>query len=441
MMTPGAPKDGVARLPLPIRRPALVGLLLVLTFFGGFGAWAALSPLESAALAPGTIVVDSNRKTVQHLEGGIVSEILVTDGTRVTADQILVRLDDTMARANLQLLKGQLWASVALEARLIAERDEKAEIVFPDWLLAEAAADPAAAEPLVGQRHIFVARRESVESQTRILDQRNAQIEEEIAGLTAEIKAQDRQLALIAEEIAGVEDLVRKGLERKPRLLALQRQSAEIEGARAQNVSRIARAKQSVGENRLRIVDLRVQMLNDAVQKLREEQIRIADLHERIRAAEDVLARTVIRAPTAGTVVGLRVFTTGGVIAPREPLMEIVPNEDALTVELQVSPSDIDIVAVGLPVQLRFTALNQRTIPTLMGRVTQVSADRLLDQRTGQAYYTARAAIEDDGSRYEGFRLYPGMPVEGMIVTGARTPFAYLAKPILASLTRALREE
>jgi len=423
----------------PTARPAAVGLAVGLLFFGCFGTWAAVAPLESAALAPGTVVVDTNRKTVQHLEGGIVAELLVQDGARVEAGQVLLRLDETLARATRQLLQGQLRATAAA-ARLVAERDEKAAIAFPGWLLA-AQDDADVAQVLAGERHIFAARREALESQTRILRQRNAQIDEEIAGLAAEIKAQDRQLTLIAEEAASVGELVAKGLERRPRLLALQRQAAEIEGARAQNLARVARAKQSIGENEIRIVDLRVQALNEAVQKLREAEVRLHDFEERIRAADDVLARTTIRAPVSGRIVKLSVFTAGGVVAPREPLMEIVPDGDALVIEAQVAPGDIDVVTAGLPVQLRFTALNQRTTPTFNGRVVQVSADRLADAQTGQAYYTARIVLEDDLTKHEGLRLYPGMPVEAMIVTGERTALDYLLKPIRAGLNRAMREE
>lgn len=420
--------------------PIAFGIIVFGLFFGGLGAWGALAPLESAAIAPGFVVVQGNRKQVQHLEGGIVADILVEEGSYVTAGQPLIYLDETQARASLGLLRSQLRASVALEARLIAERDDLAEIEFPDWLVKDIT-EAGATQILRGQERIFSARREAVESQTRILEQRTTQIKEEITGLRAEIRAQDRQLALIREEEASVKDLLEKGYERRPRLLALQRAIAELEGARAQNVARVARAKQNIGENELRAIDLRVQILNDAVQKLREEQNRIADLTERIRAAQDILERTTITAPVSGRVVNLQVFTRGGVITPRETVMDIVPQDDALMISAQVSPIDIDVVRAGLPVQLRFVALNRRVTPTLSGEVVTVSADRLTDERTGSNYFEALIAIDEDQVFADEIIISPGMPVDAMILTGEQTALAYLTKPIMGSINRALREQ
>jgi len=338
------------------------------------------------------------------------------------------------------MLRGQLSASLALEARLRAERDNAAQVTFPPALLG-LADDLRARESMAAERHIFDARREQMESQTRILLQRNLQVEEEIKGLHEEIKAQDRQLRLLREEVATVTDLVRKGFERMPRLLALQRTEAEVEGQRAQNLGRIARGKQSIGEGEMRIVDLRAQMLSDAVQKLRDEQSKISDLTEKLRSAEDVLKRTDILAPAGGRVVGLKVFTVGGVVSPRDVIMEIVPRNDTLIVEAQMPPYDIDMVAPGQPVQLRFTALNQRTTPTLAGHVLQISADRMTDQRSGANFYQLRAAIDQDQPGISNLKLYPGMPVEVVVITGQRTLLDYIAKPLTDSLRRAFREE
>jgi HlyD family type I secretion membrane fusion protein len=419
----------------PVRFAALVGAL----FFGGAWAWSAWAPIESGVMAPATLVVDTNRKAVQHLEGGTVAELLVREGDRVEAGQIVIRLDRTVPQATLDLLRGQWWASQALAARLAAERDARDEIVFPPELT-DQIDDPRVPELISAERRIFEARRAQIESQTRILRQRNAQAAEEIRGLDQEIKAQDRQLTLIAEEADGVRQLVEKGMERKPRLLALQRTTAEIEGARAQNVARIAQVQQSIGEVDLRILDLRASVLSEAVQKLRDERTRIFDVLERLRAAEDTLARTEIRAPVSGRVVGLKVFTVRGVISPREPLMDIVPSEDILVVEAQVPVSEIDAVRVGLPVQLRFSALNQRTTPTVEGEVANVSPDRLVDPRSGQPYYTARILVGDIGRLPPDTLLKAGMPVEAMIRTGERTILEYLAKPLTDFTHRALRE-
>lgn len=425
---------------LRVARPLLLALGASLLFFGGFGAWSVLAPLQSAAIAPGVVVVDTNRKAVQHLEGGVVERLLVQEGDTVAQGQLLLRLDQVQVRATVERLRGQLHGALALQARLRAERDELAEIEFAPELAGQAG-DPAVIDAIRSELRIFEARREQVESQTRILRQRNAQVAEEIRGINDEIKAQDRQLRLIREEQIGVEALVDKGLERKPRLLALQRQSADIEGQRAQNVARIARGQQAIGENDMRVLDLKAQVLSEAAQKLRDEEARILDTRERLRGAEDILQRTEIRAPAAGRVQGLRVFTVGGVVPPRETLMEIVPADEKLVVEAQMSPGDIDLVHPGLPVELRFTSFNQRNTPAIDGRVLNVSADRMSDQRTGASFYQLRIAVDGIGALPESLRLYPGMPVEAMVRTGSQTMFAYLSRPILDSMNRALRED
>lgn len=422
-----------------IYRAMMLGVAAFLVYFGLFGGWAALAPIESAALAPGVVVVDSNRRTVQHLEGGIVARLLVREGMEVKEGDPLIRLDETMMRANLDLLRGQMLAAQAAAARLTAERDQTPDIDFSK--IPSGDLDDRTKEAIDGQRSIFAARREALASQTRILQQRNLQTREEITGLQAEIKAQDRQIALISEEIDDVRDLLSRGLDRKPRLLALDRQRSEIEGARAQNHSRIARARQLIHENELKIVDLRAAILNDVAVKLREEQARIAEISERLRAAEDVNHRSVIRAPASGRIVGLKVFTTGGVVAPREPLMDIVPKGERLTIEAHVAPADIDVVRPLLTVHLRFVGLNQRTTPILGGRVEQISADRILDQRTGQPHYLARISVPEADLRRSQIELLPGMPVEVAIVTGTRTLIEYLAKPVTDSFSRALREQ
>jgi HlyD family type I secretion membrane fusion protein len=306
--------------------------------------------------------------------------------------------------------------------------------------LAAQSADPNVLELIAAERHIFVARREQLDGQTRIMRQRNGQIEEQIRGITAEIKAQDRQLALIGEETGAVAEMVNKGLNPKPKLLALQRQTADLEGMRAHNVAAIAQAQQQIGEGELRIIDLRAQILSEATQKLRDEQAKIFDLAQRIRAAEDTLARTEIRAPASGRVVGLKIFTVGGIISPRDPLMDVVPQDDILVVDAQVAVTDIDVVRAGLPVQLRFSALNQRTTPTLDGVVSKVAADRLVDQRTGQPSYTVRIVVGSTAQLPKSVTLQPGMPVETMIRTGSRSFLEYLAKPISDFAGRALRE-
>ena len=424
-----------------LTKPVLAGLVIIGLFFGGFGGWAALAPLESAAIAPGVVSVDSNRKTVQHFEGGIIKEILVRDGDVVTQGQLLIRLDDTQPRASLDLLLGRRSAAAALEARLKAERDRQDAVTFPDWLLA-LENDAAVHQALEGERRIFDARRDTMTGQVTVLNQRIAELAEEIKGLEGEIVADNTQHDLILEEIAAVDALLKKGLERKPRLLALKRRVAEIEGNRSSSRARIARVNQSIGEANLRIAELATTRINEVVEQLREVQANLFDIEERINAARDVLARTEIRAVQAGTIVDLKVHTKGGVIAPGEDLLDIVPGEDLLIIEARIDPKDIDVVSWGLPARVRFTAFNQRNAVPMDGRVISVSADNLVDERTGEAYYLARIKLDQDPADFlDGVRLYPGMQAEVMIVTGSRTALEYILSPVRQSMGRALRED
>lgn len=432
-------KDDLGALPRTgTRGPLMFAVLLTVVFLGGAAAWSALAELESAAMAPGVLVVDSHRKTVSHLEGGVVSEILVHEQDQVHAGQVLVRLDPTVAQASLDLYTGELMGSEALAARLKAERDGADAVVFPPSLADDTS--PRAAEAMAAERRVFTARREQLEGQTKILGQKSVQLDEEIRGLNAQIKAQEAQLKLITEEIGAVQQMVNKGLEPKPKLLALQRQSADIEGMRGQNIAKVAEAKQQQGEAQLRIIDLRAQTLSDSVTKLSEEQTKINDLHEKVRAAEDTLRRIDIKAPVSGQVEALKVFTVGGVIAPREALMDIVPRHDTLAVDAKVAPTDIDVVQPGLPVTLKFSSLNQRTTPTIEGTVSTVAADHTVDEKTGQAFYMVRIALGSTAELPKATVLQAGMPVEAMIRTGSRTLLEYLAKPIVAFAGRALHE-
>ncbi|MCZ6603553.1 MAG: HlyD family type I secretion periplasmic adaptor subunit [Alphaproteobacteria bacterium] len=417
-----------------------VGAVFVLAFFGGFGAWAAFAPLDSAAIALGTLAVESRRKTVQHLEGGIVGEILVDEGTVVEAGQPLIRLDTTQARIGYELFLGRHRSAAAQGARLAAERDGLDAIVFPDWLSADASV-PNVAAILAGEERIFAARRDAIASAGAILQQRILQLEEEIDGLERQIAAQNRELGYINEEISTVQSLLDEGLATRPRLLALQREGANIDGERARFQAAIARAGQRIGEAQLEIDDLGTAKMNAVVQELRDVETRIADLRERIAAARDVLERTEIVAPVSGTVVGLQVFTSGGVIGPGTVLMEIVPTDDPLIIEARVAPNDIDVVHPGQVANVKFLAFSQRRTPSFTGQVLQVSADLLIDGRSGQAYYLARISIDEDQDGLEELNLYPGMQAEVLIKTGERTAIEYLLEPLTSSMNRALRED
>ena len=424
-----------------VRGAILAGSAIIALFFGGLGIWAAVAPLESAAIAPGSVSVDTNRKTIQHLEGGIVGTILVRDGEVVRQGQVLIRLDVTSPLATLDLLKDRRLAAQALKARLIAERDGRAEIQFPDNLMKQIS-EPKVKETLDGQINIFQARLRASAGQIKIQEQRIAQILEVIVGLQGQIRAEDTQQNLIESEITDVKMLFDKGLVRKPRLLELQRRFAEIEGNRNLHQAEIARARERIGEAQTQIAEIRTNLLNEVAIELRQVQTELFDLAERIRTADDVLGRTDIRAPLSGTVVDLQVHTRGGVIAPGAALMDIVPSNEKLVIEANVDPIDIDVVYPGLEAQVMLTAFSMRNAKPLKGLVTSVSADRLIDERTGQAYYRARIELtEDPAKAFEGATLYPGMPAEVMIITGARTALGYIFKPISTSFNRAFREQ
>ncbi len=378
---------------------------------------------------------------MESLEGGIVGALLVREGARVAAGQVLIRLDDTTPRASLELLHGRWLVASALEARLIAERDGHDRVGFPEALTGRRD-DPKTRQVVEGQDNIFQARRETLRSQAAILDQRAAEYREEIVGIEGQIRSETEQLALVEEELADVRTLFDKGFARKPKLLQLRRRAAEIAGSRNLHQAQIARARQSIGETRMRAADLETTRLNQVVEELRKAQAELYDLNERLRAAEDVLARTEIRAPLDGTVVDLQVHTAGGVIASGAPLLDIVPREDRLVVEAKIDPKDIDVVRDGLEAQVRFTAFNQRHRAPAAARLTSISADLLTDAASGQSYYLARVelVIEDAAAAAELATLHPGMQAEVMIVTGSRTALDYLLEPLVLSLNRAFRE-
>lgn len=426
---------------LDFRRPIQIGVLVIFLFFVVLGGWSALANISSAAIALGEVSVVSNRQTIQHLEGGIVDEIHVEEGSRVEPGQVLIRLSTTQAQANLDQLQARYLAVAAREVRLLAERELRTEISFPDWLLSQQD-DPEVLAVISGERNIFAAREESLNSHRSILRQRIAQYEEEIEGLTGEIEATESQLALFAEEISSMEDLIEQGFLSNQRFLELRRQEADTRGEQNRNVALVARARQSIAEQELQILELDSQRSNEVAAELRDVQTLSFELQEQINAARDVLARTDIVAPMAGTVVNLRVHTRGGVIASREPLLDIVPSDDQLVINARVLPRDIDVVREGLEAQVRLLAFNQRDTVPLSGRVSLVSADRFLDERTGLTYYLTRVELTEDAfTNQEALEIYPGMQAEVMIVTGNRTALDYLMEPLTRSVRRAFRED
>jgi len=424
------------------QRPAIIGgVAVMVVVVGGLLGWAATAPLASAVIAPGTMVVDGKRKQVQHLEGGVVEQILVRDGAEVSANQILIRLDEVRARAGLGVQQTALDAARILEARLIAERDGSDALRYASQVLVRRD-EPTIAEMMRAQQMLFEARRTSFSGQQSILSQRIVQTEKEVVGLEAQQASLEQQIELAEQELVGLRDLYKKGLAPITKLLSLERESARLKGSRGERIADVAKAQVTIGKTRLEIIQAEQEFREKVVKEIRDVQAQIADLEERIAAARSTLDHIDIRAPVAGTVVGLAVSTVGGVVKPGEVVLEIVPSAQRLIVEAQVQPSDIDNIVVGMEAEVRLTALKQRTTPTLRGRVIYVSADRLTDQRSGQPYYLARAEIADgELARIAPQTVPAGMPAELLMKKRERTALAYLLQPVMDAMGRAWRED
>ena len=422
-----------------IRSHLLGGLAVVALLAGGVGGLAATTELSGAVIAPGSLVVDSNVKKVQHPTGGVVGELRARDGDKVKAGDIVVRLDETITQANLAIVVKSLNELQSRLARLEAERDNVDTIVFPAELLARAD-DPELARSMTGERNLFEFRKSARAGQKAQLRERIAQLKEEIQGLTGQVAAKKRETELIGQELEGVRDLWRKNLVQIQRVTALERDAARLEGERGQLIASTAQAKGKISEIELQILQIDQDLRSEVAKDLREVQGKIAELVERKVAAEDQLKRIDIRSPQDGMVHQSTVHTVGGVISPGEAIMLIVPEADALTVEAKLAPQDIDQVRVGQTAALRFSAFSQRTTPELNGVVSRVSADLTTDQRTGAAYYVVRITLsESELARLEGLRLVPGMPVEAFIRTGERTVLSYVMKPFTDQITRSFR--
>jgi HlyD family type I secretion membrane fusion protein len=420
----------------------VAGCAVIVLFFAGLGGWSALAVLKSAALAPGVVVVESSRKTVKHLEGGIVAEILVAEGQRVAAGDLLIRLDATQAQAKLEQLQSALLSDEMAAARLRAERDGLTQIPWPPQST-EKSVNPARIDDLkASQEKLFRARQASRAGQAAILKQKVAQSREEISGLRGAIRSQERELSLLDEQIADYTKLLKKGLVDKPRVLEVKRRQAEIAGDRLKNEAAIARAEQVIAEAEIRVAELETERVNTAADELQALEREMPQLREQIAAARDVVRRIDIRAPLGGRVVDLKVHTPGGVIGDGEPLLDIVPDYERLLVDAEIDPGDIDVVRAGQTAEVRFTAFHQRELRPLKARLMSISADRLVDERTGRAYYLGRIELlEDPSAVLKEAEVLPGMQAEAIILTGESTLLGYLRRPIERTFERALRED
>ncbi|HEY8579988.1 MAG TPA: HlyD family type I secretion periplasmic adaptor subunit [Beijerinckiaceae bacterium] len=422
-----------------LRRSAFAGVCLIALFAGTIGVWSATGNVAGAVIAPGQLVAASDLRKVQHPTGGVVGELLVRNGDFVEEGQLLIRLDDTVTRANLQVVAKQMDELTARRARLEAELRDDAGFDAPAEF-AERGAEPEIAALVASERRLLEARRSAREGQKNQLRKRVSQLHDEIAGLKAQQAAKAREAEIIERELVGVRDLYGKQLVQMMRLSSLEREATTIEGERGRLLAAVAQAEGRIAETELQIIQIDEELRANALKELRETQSRLGELAERRIAAEDQLKRVNLRSPVAGFVHQLAVHTVGGVITPAEPAMYVVPRESSYAVETRVAPPDIDQISVGQSVRLRVAAGNRRTTPEIDGVVSRISADVSQDKATGAPFYSVRVDLAAGAAEALGLRLQPGMQAEAYIRTGDRTPLAYLLKPLDDQIARSFRE-
>ena len=424
-----------------IRRHLFISVIVIVLLVGGIGGWASTSEFAGAVIAQGTLVVDTNSKKVQHPTGGVVAELNVRDGDQVKLGDIVIKLDDTQTRANLQIVAKGLDELMARRAREEAELEGVEAVVFPAELL-QRKDDPEVARLVGGEGKLFETRRKTREGLKAQLGERVLQSDEEIRGLTAQVASKEKQVEWIQQELEGVRDLWAKKLVQFNRVTSLEREQARLEGERGQLIASIAQAKGKISETKIQILQIDQDMRTEVSKDLAEIRAKSAELIEKRVAAEDQLKRIDIRAPQNGMVHQLDVHTVGGVVSAGQQIMLIVPAADKLIVEAKVQPQDIDQVRIGQAAVMRFSNFNSRTTPEINGEVTVVSADVTQDQRTGISYYTVRIAVSpNELARLGEHKLVPGMPVEVFIQTTVRTVVSYFVRPFQDQIAKAFREK
>ncbi len=424
------------------------GLALVLMVFGGFGAWASLAPLNSASLAPGVITVEHYRKTVQHLEGGIIRSLDVHDGDSVQHDQVLATLDDTQSRAQLEVVRGQLYMRIAQEARLAAQRDGLPVVHYPQELLAHRQ-DPRVQDAMRLQDQTFTVRRAANDGERALYRRQIEQLRAKVQGLHAQTLSRDRLIASYQGALADFKSLLKEGFTEKQKVEEMDRALAQSEGQRGELLSEIAASELHIAEIDLKILQLHKDLQREVAKELSAVQDELFQLREKGQSLESTVNRAVIKAPVSGMVLGLTVHTIGAVIPPGGRLLDIVPQDQKLIIEAQVPPIDIDRVKVGQVAEVRFSAFKTRDIPTIEGTLISLSADRIVgdnkdNKASDTAYYLARVAVSPDGLQAlsaADLELVPGMPAEVLINTGARTLVQYLMKPLTDTFKRAFIED
>ncbi|MCJ1884355.1 HlyD family type I secretion periplasmic adaptor subunit [Pseudomonas sp. LA21] len=431
--------ESFADLPVSDRKIRRLGLAIVGVTFGLFGTWAAFAPLDGAVYAPGVVTVQTYRKTVQHLEGGIVKEVLVHDGDIVKRDDPLIVLDDAQLRFEYEMTRSQLIAAKAMEARLKAERDSLSAIDFGEMT---GSTSPRVVEARQNETQVFSARQGSRQGQIAVLRERIGQLNQQIGGLESVIDAKLQLAKSYSGEIGELSDLLKQGFVDKQRLVEQERKLGMLKSEVADHRATINRARLQINETQLQILQVDKDFNSEVAKQLAEVQTKIYDLREKTSSLEDRLNRIVIRAPDAGMVIGMTMHTVGGVVHPGTPLLDIVPSVSELIIEAQVPPVDIDRIAIGKRADIRFSAFNSATTPVIEGEVSSVSADRLVNEKNGTPYYLARVRVTEHGVHTLGERkLVPGMPADVLIITGQRTLLQYLMQPARNALAQSMIEE
>jgi epimerase transport system membrane fusion protein len=416
------------------------GMLLFLILFGFGGLWATTAPIDGAAVAPGKVMVRSYSKVVQHLEGGIISNIFVENGARVEKGAPILDIDNTQPMAQLEIANSQYIALRSMEIRLIAERDGLTNLAYQSEFLS---LGERAHEETRAQIEIFNARRSALQGSTAVLQQRIEQLHSQIIGLEGLQTSKEQLAESYTDELGDVRELLSQGFSDKNRLRELERNVALFNGEVADLIANIASTEIQVGETQLQILQQEKEFRNQVVTELGEVQTNVNDTIERVNALEDIVSRTVVRAPESGIVNGLQVHTIGGIIGPGMRIVDIVPEEDDLIIEATVSPNDIDRVAIGQNATIRFPTFGMGSVPTIYGTVINLSADSFTDEAGGGSFYLARVEVSPDGMEglVNELSLMPGMPAEVFIATGSRTFFEYLFKPFSNAIARGLRED
>jgi HlyD family secretion protein len=423
------------------RSSAITGYAIIISTFGVAGGWAAVTEIDKAVVAPAFVAVESNRKVVQHLEGGMVSEILIKDGQAVREGDVLFRLDDTQVGASLEVVRNQLDAALALEARLVAEREERDRIEWPNELK-ERHASPGVSRIIGDQMAQFTDRSNSIRGQVNILEERITQLRTSIEGMAREKASTEQQVAYIHEELAGLRELRAKELIPLTRLLTMERERTRLEGVIGRSIASIAQAESQIGEAGLQIVQLRQKFREETAAALLDVRQKIADYREKLTVAQDILRRVEIVAPRSGNVQGLKVFTVGQVIRPGEQLLEIVPKDEHLVIHAQFSPNDIDTIHVGQKAEIRFPAFHALKPPVMFGNLESLSRDRLTDEATRQPYYLGFISLREAEIPEElRSRLRAGMPAEVIVASGERTVLSYIVNPLSNHMRKSFTEQ